>query len=82
VNPRIPLEVAPGLAPGGLVACLYSIDGKLIDRQVMASGDDSLEVGKLAYVELAAQHAGERIAAAYYDGDTGELMGSMIVGPM
>lgn len=74
----IPLTVEPGLAPGGVVACLFSIDGRLIDQRPIITDEDA-DHARALHIDITRARQ-ENIAVVTYDGDDGSMMSRMIVG--
>lgn len=68
-----PDAIGAGRAPGGLVACTYGADGRLIDEAALTNLDDADVVG--------VRHAGDASAATavIYDGDSGRLVAVLTV---
>lgn len=76
VNRPGPAAIDPGGAPGGLVVCMYTLDGECLAEDCILPGDD-IKTRATASAEFvdALLEPDEPFVIVVYDGDTGKRWG-------
>jgi hypothetical protein len=69
---QVPMSIAPGQAPGGVVFRVYSLDGRLVVERCLFHMESSDEAREDAAATAALGLGAEDVIPVGYDGDTGE----------